>query len=301
MSSLRWMSLMRRVCFLSGAAVLAVGFASAQSSPSLNPSTPNPPGTSLFAAGESSSNPSQTNSNSFESSSNPFQLASDDAVGGDSALPAASATGGSGAGQSGRENGRFYSPSHIAIDAGAGFNSPIGNDGPYITWGGNFTVGGGLHFARGISLLAEYQLLDNKLPGSFIAASGTGATGGSSHIWGLTLDPVIDLAPKRTNSIYVTGGGGFYRKLTSFTVQVCCDFYGYYVNEVAAHFSSNQGGLNFGAGFTHRIGGSYSDGNMKLFAEARYLWVNTPRYNAFTGTTPIGATELLPVQFGVRW
>jgi hypothetical protein len=288
------MSLMRRVSFLCGAAVLVAGFAGAQSSPSLNPFTSNPSSSSLFAAGESSSNPSQT-------SSNPFQLASGDAVSGDSALPASSAAGGSGAGHGGQESRRFYSPSHLALNFGAGFNAPIGNDGPYISWGGNFNVGGGLHFSKRLSLLAEYQLLDNKLPGSFIAASGSGATGGNAHIWGLTLDPVIDLFPARTSSFYVTGGGGFYRKVTSFTVQVCCDFYGNYVNEVAAHFSSNQGGLNFGAGFTHRLGGTYSDGNMKLFAEARYLWVNTPEYNAFTGSTKMGATELLPVSFGVRW
>ncbi len=287
MSSLRWMSLMQRVCFLCGAAILAAGFASAQSSPSPNPFNLTQPTSNLLASGESSSNP--------------FQLSSDDFLGGDSALPAVPASGGSGAGQSGRENGRFYSPSHMALNFGAGFNAPIGNDGPYITWGGNFTVGGGLHFSKRLSVLAEYQLLDNKLPGSFIASSGSGATGGNAHIWSLTLDPVIDLFPARTNSFYVTGGGGFYRKVTSFTVEVCCDFYGYYVNEVAAHFSSNQGGLNFGAGFTHRLGGSYNDTNMKLFAEVRYLWVNTPEFNAFTGTTPIGATELLPVSFGVRW
>jgi hypothetical protein len=70
---------------------------------------------------------------------------------------------------------------------------------------------------------------------------------------------------------------------------------------VANHFSSNQGGANFGFGLTHRLGGTYNDGTMKLFAEVRYLYVDTPRYNAFTGTLPMGATELIPVAFGVRW
>jgi len=288
MSSLSWMSLTRRVCFLCGTAVLAAGLASAQSSPSSNPFTVTSSSTNLLASGESSSNP--------------FQLASDD-LGGTPALPGASAAGGAGGGQSDRPNGKFYSPSHLAYNFGGGFNAPIGNDHPYITWGGNFTAGAGLHFSKRLAVLAEYQFIGDKLPGAFIAQCGgaCGATGGNAHIWSLTLDPVIDLAPTKTNSMYVTGGGGFYRKVTSFTVQACCDFYGYTVTEVAAHFSSNQGGLNFGVGFTHRLGGTYHDSTTKLYAEARYLWVNSPRFNALTGNEPIGTTELIPVSFGVRW
>ena len=69
------------------------------------------------------------------------------------------------------------------------------------------------------------QFMDNKLPGAFIAAGG--GQGGNSHIISLTVDPVIDLLPTRVNSIYVTGGGGYYYKSTNFTVAECCDFYGY--------------------------------------------------------------------------
>jgi len=74
MSSRSWMSLMRRVCFLCGTAVLAAGLASAQSSPSSNPFTVTSSSTNLLASGESSSNP--------------FQLASDDDLGGTPELPA---------------------------------------------------------------------------------------------------------------------------------------------------------------------------------------------------------------------
>jgi hypothetical protein len=81
--------------------------------------------------------------------------------------------------------------------------------------------------------------------------------------------------PKAKNSIYVTGGGGFYRKVTSFTDPVegeeCYYYCGIVVeNQTVYHFSSNQGGVNFGAGLTHRLGGTYGDGQMKLYAEARY-------------------------------
>jgi hypothetical protein len=211
------------------------------------------------------------------------------------ALPAA---GGSGAGQNGGEKRRFYSPSHIAIEAGAGFSAPIGNDTPYITWGGNFTLGGGLNFSKRFAVLGEFQFLDNKLPGAFIASAVGGASGGNSHIVSLTADPVVDLFPARTNSIYVTGGGGFYHKSTNFTIQECCDFYGYPVTVTANSFSSNQFGGNIGFGYYHRLGGVYGDGKMKIFAEARYLYIHTP---PITQTNGLGTTELIPVTIGIRY
>jgi hypothetical protein len=212
------------------------------------------------------------------------------------ALPAAPAAGGSDGGQDGGEHQHFYSLSHIAIEGGAGFNAPIGNDTPYITWGGNFTGGVGLHFSQRFTLLGEFQFMDDKLPGAFVAAGG--GQGGNAHIFSMTADPVIDLFPKWTNSVYVTGGGGFYHKSTNFTVQQCCDFYGYPVNVTTNSFSSNQGGINIGLGFTHRLRGVYGDGQMKLFGEARYVYIRTP---PITETNGLGRTELIPVTFGVRW
>jgi hypothetical protein len=271
------MSLRRRVFFLCGAAILSIGSAGAQSSTSS--STRHPPAAS-------------------ESSSAATQLVADD--NGALALPAANP----GAAQEeaqqpgGWRHNAFRS---LAFEAGAGANSPIGNDTPVITWGGNYTVGGGVHFSKRFSLLAEYQFIDDKLPGSLI--SDANAQGGNAHIWSLTLDPAIDLFPKRSNSVYVTGGGGFYRKLTSFTdpeeVEECFYYCGIFVeNAVVGHFSSNQGGANVGLGFTHRLGGTYGDGNAKLYAEARYLFVNTPGINESDG---LGTTELIPITLGVRW
>lgn len=218
----------------------------------------------------------------------------------DAALtPAAPAMGGGG-----ERSDRSYGyhdhqwSSHLTFEAGGGFNAPIGNDQPVITWGGNFTGGVGYRFEKHLSVLAEYQFMDNKLPGGLIADAG--AQGGHAHIWSLTLDPVIDLFPARKNDVYVTGGGGFYRKVTSFTdpeeLEECYYFCTVYTeNVVVSHFSSNQGGLNFGVGFTHKLG---SDEHLKAFAEARYLWLNTPPVGTYDG---LGRTELIPVTFGVRF
>jgi hypothetical protein len=179
---------------------------------------------------------------------------------------------------------------------GAGFNAPIGNDTPYITWGANFDGGAGIHFSKRFSLLGEFQFLDDKLPGPFVAAGG--GQGGNAHIVSLTADPVIDLFPKRANGMYLTGGGGYYHKSTNFTVQECCDFYGYPVTVTANSFTSNQGGVNLGLGISHRMGGTYGDGTMRFFAEARYTYIHTP---AITANNGLGTTELIPVNFGLRW
>jgi hypothetical protein len=192
------------------------------------------------------------------------------------------------------EHGGMFS--HMAFEAGAGFNGPIGNDTPYITWGGNFTGGAGFHFSKRFSVLGEFQFIDDKLPGAFVAIGG--GTTGDAHIISITGSPVFDLFPKSSNSVYLTGGYGYYHKSTNFNVEVCCDYYGYPETLTANSFTSNQQGANIGVGFTHRLGGVYGDSTTKLFAEARYLYVHTP---PITQNNGLGTTELIPVTLGVRW
>jgi len=228
-----------------------------------------------------------------------MQFTAVDGVDGSSGM-AASGGGGAAAGQ---EHGWRHSLFHsYAFELGAGFNAPIGNDTPFITWGGNFTGGGGLHLSKMFSVLGEFQFMDNKLPGAFIAAGNGGAgsngAGGNAHIISLTVDPLIDLLPKRTNGMYVTGGGGYYHKSTNFTQTLCCDFYGYPETFTTNSFSSNQAGVNLGFGLTHRLGGINGDGTAKLFAEARYVYIHTP---PITDPNGLGPTELIPVTLGVRW
>ncbi len=264
----RLFSLNRSLPFVGAAILLAAGVAHAQSNDL--PAAP-------LASGESSS--SQT-----------YQFLADD-------LNAAANPALSGGGT--QYDNRGSSPSRLSrwtFEAGAGFNSPIGNDTPYITWGGNLTLGGGLRFRHGFSLLGEYQFMDNKLPGAFVAAGG--GTGGSAYINSITLDPMIELLPRAKTTPYFIGGGGWYHKSTNFTVQVCCDFYGYPVSITTNSFSSDQWGGSIGFGIEHRLGGTYGDGSMKLFAEARYLFIDTP---PITETNGLGTTGLIPVTFGVRF
>ncbi|MDR3724443.1 MAG: outer membrane beta-barrel protein [Terracidiphilus sp.] len=216
---------------------------------------------------------------------------------------------------------RSKAASNYALEFGGGFNAPHPDSTPYITWGGNFTVGAGYNFSKRFAMMAEYQFIDSKLPGKLIAETAAGCTtsdcvgaaGGNDHIWSLTLDPVVSLFPHSTHDIYITGGGGFYRKMTNFTYPedgYYCDYYygcySYTSNQIVGHFSSNQGGVNIGLGYQRRLGGTYHESRMKFFAEARYLHLFSPagiyQPNEYLSPVAVGAgTTLIPVTFGVRW
>jgi hypothetical protein len=190
---------------------------------------------------------------------------------------------------------------HLAIEAGAGFSPPIGNTKGTQTTGYNIKLGGGWNFSRRFGVLAEYEFNRTGIPNSVLAASG--APEGNVHLWGLTIDPVYYYKTTGAWGGYVTGGGGFYRKLTSFTEPVFlgigCDFYGYcypqYANVTLSHFSSNQGGASIGTGLTHNLG----DGGAKIYAEARYLFVDSPKPTATAFGS--GSVSMIPVTFGIRF
>ena len=287
-------SFVRRVSFAGAFLMVAAGFANAQSNISQD----------------------EVSSSRFSSSNDPRlpQIAELAPPSGMAALPSAPSP----AGAQDRDRDRGYgggrggwrqnAVNRMAFEVGGGFNAPAPGQGD-ITWGGNFNLGAGINFSRQFAMLAEYQYIVDKLPGKLIAQ--TGATGGNAHIWSLTLSPVVSLFPSSSNDVYLTGGGGFYRKVTNFTdpalAQYCTYFYCgiVQVNQVVGHFSSNQPGWNIGGGYQHRMGGMYNDSKMKFFAEARYTKIYTPRYsnqpNGLGLATVAADTIVVPVTVGVRW
>ena len=102
---------------------------------------------------------------------------------------------------------------------------------------------------------------------------------------------------------YIVGGGGFYRKMTVFTVT---DVFGNTYNcgvGNGCHFSNNAFGGNGGLGFIYKL---TDDGNAKVFAEARYVWVdnqasvnNTTANGGFPQTNQ--RTGYFPVSIGIRF
>jgi hypothetical protein len=214
--------------------------------------------------------------------------------------------------QYGQSNNRYPESSsrwsHLALVAGGGFTAPVGNTTHgWETYGYNVKAGTGWNFTRHLAVLVEYQWNRDKIPGSTLTQLANESDsnvpfGGNVNTWSFTLDPVVYLPLNKRSGAYVTGGGGFYRKVTNFTAPVLgyvCYYYCYpgYFPTTIAHSSSNQGGLNIGAGIYWK---SWEDSKMKWFAEARYTWVDSP---VASNEDPYGSgtSSLIPVTFGVRF
>jgi hypothetical protein len=290
-TSARWLSPVWRFAFVGTAALLAVGPANAQ------------------IASSTSSNHTAAVS-ATESSSNDYAFV--DGSGSDALPSTPEPANGSGGGQYDNKSGSSKGGwgSRIAIEAGGGFDEPVSDTSNYVNSGWDITVGGGMHFSRALSALLEYQFISDGLPGNIIAQAGS--QGGNVHLWSFTFDPVYDIWPKASNGAYVTGGVGFYRKVTNFTVQTPQQFCYYfycgvgYSNSTVGHFSSNQAGINIGGGYRHKFLGMYGDGKLELYAEARFVDAFTPAVKNKSpnglGNTTIGAgTRLIPINFGFRF
>jgi hypothetical protein len=99
--------------------------------------------------------------------------------------------------------------SHLAIEAGAGFNRPVGYARTFATWGGNVALGAGWKFNQWFSMLAEWQYLSDKIPGNYLPQ--VGVPGGHIHVWGLTLEPTFNYQTSGKLGGYAFGGGGFFQ------------------------------------------------------------------------------------------
>lgn len=285
MSSARWLSHPGCLALVGSAALLCVGIANAQT----------PAFSETHAA---------TVAEAAGSSSMDYNFVAD------AAEPAAPAPAAGGQYDNKSSQGSSDWKGRLALEFGAGFDMPVGNTSNYSNHGFPINVGGGLHFSHGLSLLAEYTFISNGLPSGIAAQAGV--DGGNIHVWGFSVDPVVDLMPHHNTSVYVTGGGGFYRKTTNFQVQTAQTFCTYfycgvgYTPQTVGHFSSNQGGWNVGGGLSHRFAGTYGDGRMAVFAEARYLYVDSPAIvnqsaNGLGNTTIGAGTRLVPITFGLRF
>ncbi len=223
--------------------------------------------------------------------------------------------------------------SHLAFEIGGGFTAPVGNDTsgglttwigdgynhPVETYGGNILIGAGWAFTKRFTLLGEYQWDSNKIPGSSLTAvyngdaayfetNGIYNIGGHVRTQSVTAEPMFYYynSDKHTYAGYIIGGGGYYHKTLAFTAPVEEEsYYGgvYVANESFASYSDNALGANFGTGVSFKPFGSES--RAKLFAEARYVWVDTPSESqadlANNNVLHTGTEELIPITVGIRF
>ena len=95
---------------------------------------------------------------------------------------------------------------------------PVGNTKTWQNVGYSINLGGGWNFNDRFGVLAEYSFNRANIPQNTL--TDVGEPNGNVHVWSLTLDPIFYYKTSGRIGGYVTGGGGFYRKLTSFTESV---------------------------------------------------------------------------------
>jgi hypothetical protein len=229
-----------------------------------------------------------------------------------------------------------YSDSHtnpdgsskFAFMAGVGVGLPIGNTHKYNTPSYGFQVGAGRNFSQSAGVMLQFDYDRLGLQGSTLSNQnylyGTTGAGldGSTHVWSFTLDPTFTLVGQGSLGAYAVVGGGFYHKVTNFTLPATgqyCDYYGfcyqYQANQVVDHYTSNAGGVNGGLGLTYKFS-KFS--NQRFYVEARYVVVfNQPRIGltAFNANTSFGLsyrgynyypansnrTTYIPIKVGIRF
>jgi hypothetical protein len=264
---------------------------------------------SLSAVAQTASAPDNSGDGQGYSSSADYRayLSTDDLLGGStSATPMASAAASASPSPQYGGNRSSYPSyegkwSHIAFVGGGGFSAPIGNDTHgYETWGYNFDVGGGWNFTKHVGVLFEYQFDRMKIPGSTLANAGVQGGNINSHLF--LFNPIYYQPIGRTKGAYITGGAGFSRKVTNFTnleEGEQCYYFCYYVTEPVTvdSFSSTQAAADAGLGFYWKAFGP--DSKAKLFAEARYIFVDSPKPT--TTAEGEGTEEIIPVTFGIRF
>ena len=221
---------------------------------------------------------------------------------------------------------------------GIGLTLPVGDTHFYETPSYGFQIGGGRNFNKNIGVGLQFDYDHFGLQGATIANESLLYTGtpngqgfdGNNHVWSFTLNPTYTLATEGSAGLYLVVGGGFYHKVTNFTLpqQECADYYCQFVITVnttcgaICHYSSNAGGVNGGFGVTWKFS-KFS--NQRFYMEARYVFVDnaqrtgltvadstSPPYGTpgnpggtYTGFNVYPAnshrTTYIPIKFGIRF
>jgi len=178
--------------------------------------------------------------------------------------------------------------SHFAFSVGGGFTEPVYTTGQYVNTGWNVGGGFGANFNPYVGALIDLNYNSFGFNGTTL--SDVGVSGGGFHIFSATLDPIVHLTPKSHVDLYVSGGGGLYHLIQTFSTPTApapvgsFPYLNYY-NGVATSYTANHLGFDGGVGVAF---GSKWHG--KFFAEARFNRALGYRY-----------TDYVPVTFGFRW
>ncbi|MHB1023127.1 MAG: hypothetical protein ACYC46_14840 [Acidobacteriaceae bacterium] len=198
--------------------------------------------------------------------------------------------------------------------AGGGFTVPSGSTGKYYTTSWHLQFAGVRNFNKRYGLQVEYDYDHFGVTSGVLAKlataytnSGIDPTGldGNAHLWSFSVNPIFNYYSSDRAGAYVIGGVGFYRKITNFTLPTasyyCSGYYGCYPitqNQTFDHYSNNAFGVNIGTGVSWKLS---EFANAKLYAEARYVWVdNSAAPHSFFPPNNY-RTGYFPITVGIRW
>jgi len=209
----------------------------------------------------------------------------------------------------------------IAFMAGAGLNVPVGNAARDYTPSWTISAGAGINLNRTFGILGEfhydhmgvtsgaidyeYNNLLEWIEQNGYDPSELAGFDANAHVLSLSINPIINFSDQNSRlGAYVTGGGGWYRKSTNFTLptaQTGCNYYycsTFYTTYNFDSYTSDTFGWNAGFGLTYKLSDFSSE---RLFVDARYHWA--PFKNGNAEFFPFNAqhTGYIPVTVGIRF
>lgn len=187
-----------------------------------------------------------------------------------------------------------------SFNAGGGASLTSGTTKTYVRGGGGIaTAGVARNYSKYFGFRLDFQF-DN-LPLRQSALQLAQAPGANSHVYTLSLDPIINIPVNREWGGYIVFGPSFFHrtgKLDSSLAQpgsACNGFFDWWGScfngslPLSGHFlkaSQNEFGENFGGGITRRISSRF-----ELYGEIRLM------HGSHNGLT----TDVRPVTVGLRW
>jgi hypothetical protein len=182
--------------------------------------------------------------------------------------------------------------SHFAFQAGVGFTEPVGRTGMYTDIGYNTSAGFGYNFNSYLGALINLNV--DSVGVNSVTLNNIGLPGGNVNVFSATLDPIVHLMPHGRVDVYVTGGGGEYRREQIFvaplfpTINGGAPYFGIAPSsQISSSSSVNKPGFDAGMGIA--VGSKWRG---KFYAEAKYnrIFLSGPFH-----------MDYVPVTFGYRW
>lgn len=181
----------------------------------------------------------------------------------------------------------------LAFVAGVGLNVPVGDaTSKYLSTNFRFEVGGGINFSKKLAVLLQFDYDRFGVPGNILRnqealynnlgfVDSTGAAvdfsglDGNAHIWSFSVNPTLNFYQGEKVGAYAVVGGGFYHKVTNFTLPQLAEGYDYFYGPYEYTYKQNIDTYTSNApGVTGGIGATYKFSrfaNERFFAEARYV------------------------------